>query len=487
METRLKFAVLSLAVVVFQSMLKLYGALVTRSMSFLSETLDTLTDIGFTSITIYTIVQAAKPPDMEHMFGHEKVEAIGGILQGVILLNLYGFLLVNAIRVILLSGYAVIRPELGIELLVISLSVNLVFSRILIWQGRKTGSVAIKMQGLNLFGDSIRTLFVISSFIFAIFGVFVVDPVLSILISIWICRGAVSAVREGIQDLLDTNPLDPITLMELQEAILQLDHVNGVQDILTRGSGRELFLEITLMVEDHISVVHANEITTAINVIGRRILPSTYSLNFAVTMNPVAGESSLAEKIFNLVQVMAHEHEGIHRVKDINTYEMNEEFFVTLTIVVVPRYTLNEAHAICSRFESELYERAPKIKRITSHIEEDVDSLELEAKNLSRGPLPQGDRVLIESQVVDVLKGETSILGYHWLNFWRVGGELGLEVHLFFDGSSKIAAIHKLLTLVEEKIRQRLAPRPVRTILLHPEPVAGRSEGCLQVTPGKSG
>ncbi|NVM37402.1 MAG: cation transporter, partial [Candidatus Lokiarchaeota archaeon] len=70
MDIKIKFAFLTVLIVVFQSILKVIGVLITGSLSFLSETVDTLTDVLFVSISLYTIYHSEKPADYEHMYGH---------------------------------------------------------------------------------------------------------------------------------------------------------------------------------------------------------------------------------------------------------------------------------------------------------------------------------------------------------------------------------------------------------------------------------
>ena len=47
MDDKIKYGLLSLGVILFQSVLKIYGVIITGSLSFLSETVDTFVDILF--------------------------------------------------------------------------------------------------------------------------------------------------------------------------------------------------------------------------------------------------------------------------------------------------------------------------------------------------------------------------------------------------------------------------------------------------------
>ncbi|MFX1552896.1 MAG: cation diffusion facilitator family transporter, partial [Promethearchaeota archaeon] len=124
MDIKLKYAIFTLGVILFQSALKLFGVLITGSLSFLSETADTLTDILFVSITLYSLYHSQKPADYEHMYGHSKIDSISGLVQGIILMNIYVVLIYNAIQTIISSRFEVINPEIGLLILISSFLVN---------------------------------------------------------------------------------------------------------------------------------------------------------------------------------------------------------------------------------------------------------------------------------------------------------------------------------------------------------------------------
>ena len=120
MDEKLKFGIISLIVIIFQCALKIYGVIITGSLSFLSETVDTLVDIVFVSITLYSIKHSQKPPDYDHMWGHSKTDPIGALIQGVILINLYIILVFYALLIITSGEYQVAHPDIGLQILIIS-------------------------------------------------------------------------------------------------------------------------------------------------------------------------------------------------------------------------------------------------------------------------------------------------------------------------------------------------------------------------------
>src|SRR3972149_8666152 len=60
--------------------------LIVNSLAIVSDGLHALLD-AITSVALFVAVKAAlKPPDEEHLYGHEKFETIGGLIGGMILI-----------------------------------------------------------------------------------------------------------------------------------------------------------------------------------------------------------------------------------------------------------------------------------------------------------------------------------------------------------------------------------------------------------------
>ncbi len=478
MDEKLKFGIISLVVIIFQSALKIYGVIITGSLSFLSETVDTIVDIVFVSITLYSIKHSQKPPDYEHMWGHSKTDPVGALIQGIILINLYIILIFYALLVITSGEYQIAYPAIGLQILIISFLVNIIFSRILIWQGRRNKSPSLEMQGLNLFQDSMRAVIVIISFIFALMGTFFFDPFFSIVLSVWIIIGAFFLAKKGVKDLTDTNPINSIILEDIRQNIFKLEHVIGVEDLRIRASGKNLFLETNLSVEDHISVIHAHEITKSIRAMSQVFFPN-YKVECLVEMNPLGGEESLGENIINLIYSMKTEYPDILSVKNLNVFRIEDKYFLSLIIIISDEFSLKEAHDICTNFEIELKTQAPFLSRIITHIESQYKE-NLSSQEYCDISAADSDSINeIKRYVEEVLRSEPYIRGYHGFEFWTTYNYCILELHIFFDGDENISQIHNYLTDIEKKIRNKLKIDNLKEILLHSEPLKGRTGGII--------
>ncbi|MHA2289622.1 MAG: cation transporter dimerization domain-containing protein [Promethearchaeota archaeon] len=438
MNIKIKYGLIALFIILIQSSLKLVGVIFTGSLSFLSETVDTLTDIFFVSLTIYSLYISQKPPDFEHMYGHSKIDSLGGLVQGVILINIYSVIIFIAIQTIISSSFGIVNPDLGFVLLIISF--NFIF-----------------------------TLF---------FSIQFLDPYFSIVLSILIIISSIILSREGIKNLLDVNPINSLIIEEIKLSVFNLDHVNVVEDLKVRFSGNTLFLEIRLSVEDHISVVHANEITKSIRSLSKKFFPS-YNVETLVEMNPLSGESSLGEKIINLLYTMKSEFKEISDFKDLNVFRIENDYFLSLAIVVDDDLSLEEAHELSSLFERQLQEQVSFISRIITHIESQSMLKKSLTDHLVCTPFEPQEKKDIQTTLHSLLKSIPEIKGYHGLELWTALDFCVLELHIFFDGALNISKVHDLITKVEQKMKNALQIENLREIILHSEPLEGRSEGII--------
>ncbi|MFW9941315.1 MAG: cation diffusion facilitator family transporter [Candidatus Thorarchaeota archaeon] len=478
MDIKIKFGLFTLGVILFQSSIKLFGVLLTGSLSFLSETADTLTDILFVSITLYSLHTSQKPADYEHMYGHSKIDSISGLIQGVILMNIYVILIYNAIQVIIASRYKILNPEFGLIILIISFIVNLIFSRILISKGKQQKSLTMEIQGLNLFQDSMRAIIVILSFILASFDIIFLDPILSILLSCWIITGAFKLAKEGVRELTDTNPVSTIVVEELRQEIFALEHVVGVHDIKMRVSGKIMFLEVHLSVEDHITIVHANEITTSIRNMSEKFFP-IYEVECIVEMNPLSSEKSIGEGLINLIYSMKSVYPDIKNFKDLNLFRLEDEYFISIKVIVNETLSLLDAHKISSDFELDIKKQAPYLSRVITHIESQAVSEELSPDQIKCEDVGPEMLAQINEVVEGVLKRHPQVKGYHGLEFWATLDSCILEIHIFFDGSQNISQTHNYISELEINIKEELGIDNLDTIILHSEPIEGRTNGII--------
>jgi divalent metal cation (Fe/Co/Zn/Cd) transporter len=196
-------------------------------------------------------------------------------------------------------------------------------------------------------------------------------------------------------------------------------------------------------------------------------------------MNPLSGESSLGEKIVNLLYTMKSEFKEISDFKDLNVFRIQNDYFLSLAIVVDDTLSLEEAHELCSLFESQLQEQVPFISRIITHIESQAMLKRSLTDHLECTPIEPEKKKEIQASLNQLLKSIPEVKGYHGLEFWTALDFCVLELHIFFDGALNISRVHDLISNIEHQIKNTFTIENLTEVILHSEPIEGRTEGII--------
>jgi len=237
----------TLASVVTASVLiaaKLVAWLLTGSVSLLASLVDSLMDVAASIINLMAVRYALEPPDAQHRFGHGKSEALAGLAQATFIAGSAVFLVFHAVDR-LLHPVPLADLPVGIAVMVFAIVATAVLVAIQRHAIRHTGSTAIRADSLHYLTDLLTNVGIIAALVLAGLGWQGIDPVIAIVIAVYIFWSAWGIGREAFHVLMDR---------ELPEAVrervtaLALGHpeVRGVHDLRTRQSGLVKIIQLHL-------------------------------------------------------------------------------------------------------------------------------------------------------------------------------------------------------------------------------------------------
>lgn len=239
-----------------------FAAWITDSVSMLSSLVDSLLDALASTINLLAIRHSLTPADEEHRFGHGKAEAVAGLGQAAFVAGSSVFLLFESGNR-LFNQHPVERGEVGI--LVMCLSIALTFGLVL-YQRRvvkATGSVAIGADSLHYRGDLLVNLSVIIGIGLAIAGYPLADPVIALVIALYIMKGAFDIARQSFDHLMDRE-LPNDMRDRIREIVMRHPAALDMHDLRTRGTGSQAFIQFHLELDPDITLRRAHDISDAI-------------------------------------------------------------------------------------------------------------------------------------------------------------------------------------------------------------------------------
>ena len=253
-----KIAFLSVISNTFVVTLKIIVGIMTGSVAVLSEGIHSSLDLMASLIAFFSVRIAGKPADKDHPYGHGKIENISGTIE-TLLIFVAGIWIIYECIHKLLNPEPIQLPFLGILVMLIGATINFNVSRIVGRTAEKTKSMAMKSNALHLLTDVYTSLGVaISLLLVLLTGWHILDPIIGIVLAVYIMFEAFKLMKESFPPLMDVR-----LSIEEEEQLLQIiesykEEYVEVHDFRTRRSGRDEYIDFHLVVPSHyyIETVH---------------------------------------------------------------------------------------------------------------------------------------------------------------------------------------------------------------------------------------
>ena len=158
----------------------------TRSVTILTDALESIVNVVSGIIGLYSLRIAARPRDKDHPYGHGKVEFISAAIEGTLIGSAGVIILYKAIQD-LIHPIELRQVDIGIVLIAVTAVVNFIMGYYCLSYGKKNSSLALIASGKHLQSDTWSTAGIIIGLIFLyISGYRWIDGVVAILFGSYI-------------------------------------------------------------------------------------------------------------------------------------------------------------------------------------------------------------------------------------------------------------------------------------------------------------
>lgn len=209
--------------------------------------------VGLIGITIASI-----PVDKEHPYGHKKSEIIASLFIG-------GMLLFLGLKTLFTGFSRFINPsELNITLIsLISLILTICINIFVTIYERKKGE---EYKSFILISDSIHTksdIFISVGVLVSLIGIKlglpqVIDPIISIVISLFILKASYEIFKESIGILLDKAVVGEEKITEILNSF---DEIKNIHKIRSRGSANDIYVDMHIMIDANTTTEDAHSLS----------------------------------------------------------------------------------------------------------------------------------------------------------------------------------------------------------------------------------
>jgi cation diffusion facilitator family transporter len=283
------YLLLSVAAALATFALKLGAYAVTGSVGLLSDAAETGVNVLAAGTAFFSLWYSAQPVDVNHAYGHEKIEFFSSGMEGVLILLAAVGIGVYAVRR-LLTPEPLMALDLGVGLAGAAGLVNLVVGRLLVRVGRNAQSVVVESHGRHLMTDVWTTASVLAGLtLVRVTGIQALDPVMGLLVGAFIVWTGFDLVRRSFHGLMD-HALPAQEQDALRSAIVsQLDPGMDFHALRTRRAGSHRFSDCHLLVPGSLSVQAAHVVASRIEHAVQEALPG---MEMTVHIEPIEEQAA---------------------------------------------------------------------------------------------------------------------------------------------------------------------------------------------------
>ena len=214
---------------------KYFAGLISGSVAIVADAFNNLSDAGSSVITLLGFVIAGKKPDLDHPFGHGRVEYLAGLLLSAMIIAM-GFELGKNSLLKILHPEPVNVGLLPAVILLASIGVKFymcLYNRSI---GKKISSAAMQATATDSLSDTIATTVVLLSMGIAWLFHVNVDGWAGLLVAAFIIFAGYNALRDTLSPLLGQAPA-PELVKEIEGTALAHPEIVGIHDLIMHDYG----------------------------------------------------------------------------------------------------------------------------------------------------------------------------------------------------------------------------------------------------------
>ncbi|WP_233570026.1 cation diffusion facilitator family transporter [Aerococcus agrisoli] len=252
---------LSIAAYIIISTSKLFVGANFHSNAVFADGMNNFTD-AFASIALLIgMILSQRPADQNHRYGHYKIETITTLIMSFVIFYIGITLTKDSIISLINQDYDTPTPINAI----IGLASGVVMSGVYWYNntlGQKLNSPSLKASAKDNLADALTSFATALSVILSRTGIAWLDGAMAVIVGLIIVKSGLVIFRDSAFALSDGFP--QTELDEYKHIVEDIPGVISVADIRGRNYGANIYIDITIYVDPHISVQAGHDITEVV-------------------------------------------------------------------------------------------------------------------------------------------------------------------------------------------------------------------------------
>jgi cation diffusion facilitator family transporter len=351
----------------FLTAAKLIAGFLTGSVSILSEAAHSAMDLLAAIIATFSVYAADRPPDQTHPYGHEKIENISGVIEGLLIFMAAVWIIYEAMDK-LIHGVTLKYLGPGIIIMAVSAVLNFFVARLLKRIGAENRSIALEADAMHLYTDVFTSLGVFAGLLIIVLArilwdaaVSWIDPVFAIGVAFFIIHAAYKITRKSFLPLMDISG-SAAEILQINSIMARFTSRGlDFHGLRTRRAGGALHVDLHmgcgpgLSLEDGHKISHELKAEIERSVAGAKVL---------VHVEPSNRIEVLSENDAEVPRIREEliKDQRVSEIKEIRVVRYREDLRLDAVLILDPKCTLAESQVLSMDLTRHLEACFPRIK-----------------------------------------------------------------------------------------------------------------------------
>jgi len=247
----------------------IYG-LLTHCVSMTADGFHSLADGASNIIGLIGINLACRPSDADHPYGHKKYETFFSLC----IAGMLGIVCFNLIEEGIRRFRNPVTPQIdamSFIVMVVTLTINVLVMKYEYKKGKSLQSDILVSDSMHTRADILTSLSVIVTLVMIKLGYPILDPIVTIIIALFIAHAAFEILQQSSKVLCDTAVI--IDVKRIVDIVLCVEGVKTCHKIRTRGRPDDIYVDLHVQVNPGMHIDKAHKISYMIEETLKKNIP----------------------------------------------------------------------------------------------------------------------------------------------------------------------------------------------------------------------
>ncbi|ENO81453.1 cation diffusion facilitator family transporter [Thauera mechernichensis] len=234
-----------------------------NAFSLVADAAHTLSDLVTDLMVLIAGQQSAHPADLDHPYGHGRIETVTTMVLGVVLATVgIGFLWSSGLRLQDIEALPALHPA-ALLMALLTLAAKEGLFRYTLAAGRRLKAPMLEANAWHARSDAASSLVVAAGIGGSLAGYPFLEPLAAAVVGFLILHMGIRLALKAVRELIDTG-LPAEELARLRRTIEDTPGVIGLHDMRTRRMADRVLCDAHVQVSPHITVSEGHRISDAV-------------------------------------------------------------------------------------------------------------------------------------------------------------------------------------------------------------------------------